>query len=254
MPLNSESTSSHARQEFCLALKAARERKGITLAEIASATKIPASLFAALERGDLRRWPNGLFRRSFFRDYVRMIGLPVAEACDEFVRLFSDEPNAELAKAAAPAKEDDQVNDVRLVLDEAWHGPHASMPSRLLAAVLDAGAVLLLATAFAWMGGTEWPATTAVVALVYFTLATAIVAETPAKWALAKRQMIFDALSQGQAAIVTAWRQGTDAISGVLPADAESADDPEGRTWISDARRVGPAPSPRLRVRIKVPQ
>ena len=76
MPLNSESLSTHSRQEFCLALKAARERAGITLAEIADKTKIPASLFAALERNDLRRWPKGLFRRSFFRDYARMIGVP----------------------------------------------------------------------------------------------------------------------------------------------------------------------------------
>lgn len=99
-------TSIDSRDEFCLALKSARESSGITLADIAHATKIPASLFAALERNDLRRWPNGLFRRSFFRDYVQMIGLPVAEAVAAFVRLFPDEATAaalQAAEVAAPA-------------------------------------------------------------------------------------------------------------------------------------------------------
>jgi cytoskeletal protein RodZ len=94
MPLDTECLSSHSRLDFCLALKAARERKGVTLAEIAETTKIAASVFAALERNDLRSWPKGLFRRSFFRDYARAIGLPVAEACAEFVRLFPEDEGA----------------------------------------------------------------------------------------------------------------------------------------------------------------
>jgi hypothetical protein len=101
MPLN-DATPPQSREEFCLALKATRERKGITLDEIASTTKIPASVFAALERGDLRRWPKGLFRRSFFRDYARAIGLPGSDTCDEFVRLFPDDEGAPVAKGADP--------------------------------------------------------------------------------------------------------------------------------------------------------
>jgi cytoskeletal protein RodZ len=105
MPLNSESLSTNSRQEFCLALKASRERNGITLDQIADTTKIPASVFAALERNDLRRWPKGLFRRSFFRDYARTIGLPVAEACAEFVRLFPDNEAAEPVNTAGTPPE-----------------------------------------------------------------------------------------------------------------------------------------------------
>lgn len=97
MQLNSDTLPANSRQDFCLALKAARERKAISLDEIAEKTKIPASLFAELERNDLHRWPNGLFRRSFFRDYVRMIGVPVTEACAEFSRLFLDEEATPLA-------------------------------------------------------------------------------------------------------------------------------------------------------------
>jgi hypothetical protein len=102
MPFNNDPGSALSCQEFCLALKAARERKGITLAEIAESTKIPAYLMEGLERCDLRRWPKGLFRRSFFRDYARMIDVSVTEAVAEFVRLFPDSDGEELSKVAAP--------------------------------------------------------------------------------------------------------------------------------------------------------
>lgn len=123
---NTGITSIDSRDEFCLALKAARERSGITLADIADATKIPAYLFDALEHADLRRWPNGLFRRSFFRDYVRTIGLPVTEACAQFARLFPDETVevAPPAEVAAPAKPPDRSPLAKLgatLIDMIWN-------------------------------------------------------------------------------------------------------------------------------------
>ena len=189
MPFNSESSYTDSRREFCLALKATRERKGITLTEIANSTKIPAYMFAALERSDLRRWPKGLFRRSFFRDYARMIGLPPAEACAEFVRLFPDDPGAELAKAAGAADDADQESSLRLAFDTAWHGPRTSVLSRLLALLIDAVTVTLVAAAVAWVRSMDRPTTTAIVALAYFSLATAIFGESPAKWAISRRRV-----------------------------------------------------------------
>ena len=64
-------------EEFCAALKAARERRGLTLAEISQQTKVTEAHFVALERADLRHWPKGIFRRAFFSNYVRAVGLPV---------------------------------------------------------------------------------------------------------------------------------------------------------------------------------
>ena len=257
MPLNSASLSTHSRQEFCLALKAARERKGITLAQIADTTKIPASLFAALERHDLRRWPKGLFRRSFFRDYVRVIGLPVAETCAEFVRLFPDDENAQTTEAAGAANEANQADAFRLVLDASWRGPRVPVLSRLGAALIDAGAVILVAAVLARVEGMSWPATTAIVALAYFFLATALFGESPAKWALSKRRFILEGLTQGSAGIAEAWGRGADTLSDVFGSPdggtPEPLEDPDLRMWLTDARLVGPAPSP-LRVRIKTSQ
>jgi len=258
MPLNAESLSTHSRQEFCLALKAARERKGITLAEVSATTKIPASLFAALERNDLRCWPKGLFRRSFFRDYVRAIGVPVAEVCAEFVRLFPDEAGSEPTKVAGVAEVANQAADVRLMLDAAWHGRRASVLSRLLAVPIDAGAVILMALALAGVTGLDRPAATAIVALAYYSLATALVGESPAKWAMSSCRSSVDASMHGRAAVLASWRRVADAISQVFgSADAgaaEPVEEPERRTWITDARRVGPAPPGRLRVRFKISQ
>lgn len=238
MPSNSERLPTESRTEFCLALKAARERRGLTLHEIAAATKIPAYLFAALERGDLGRWPKGLFRRSFFRDYVRMIGLPAAEACEEFVRLFPDAEVSELSRAAGRVDAVNQANDLRLALDATWHGPRASVLVRVLAALLDAAAVISVAVALARVAGTDGLATAAIVSLAYFTLATALFGESPAKCAMAGRRSILDAL--------------THVFGGEDPGTPEPVEDPPMREWITDARRVGP--SPRLRVRIKVSQ
>ena len=211
MPLNTESPPSDPRQEFCLALKAARERRGITLREIAETTKIPASLFAALERCDLRRWPKGLFRRSFFRDYARAIGLPTAEVCDQFVRLFPDADGPVPTPGAGAVDAAGGADDLRLVLDGTWRGPRKSVLLRLLAAVMDAALVFLVSTALAWAAGIDALATTAIVAMAYFTLGTALFGESPAKYAVREPQL---------------------------------------REWITDARPVGPPPRLRVRIKV----
>lgn len=126
MSFNSYTLPTDSREEFCLALKAARESQGITLAAIAETTKIPADLFAALERCDLHRWPKGLFRRSFFRDYVGSIGVPVAEACRDFLRLFPDD------SIAAPAEMDEvaEAGGRRTILAALARWINANGPSR----------------------------------------------------------------------------------------------------------------------------
>lgn len=64
------------------------------------------------------------------------------------------------------------------------------------AAPIDAGAVILVAGALAWVAGMDRPATTAIVALAYFSLATALFGESPAKRAMSRRRSILDALTQ----------------------------------------------------------
>jgi transcriptional regulator with XRE-family HTH domain len=253
---DSAETSPASRQEFCRALKAARERRGITLAEIAEATKVCPSHFAALERNDLRLWPKGLFRRAFFRGYAGMVGLPVAETLDEFIRLFPDD-----GTPPSPTRSVSDASALRMVLDSSWHGPRAPLLSRLAAALLD-GVVIAAAIALAWRAGQDVAITSAVVVASYFTLATIIFGTTPAGWAIQRRRLprptspepVSDAPEPSFAA--RAWRRSVEVVTFALgKADGDAGPDfgvSDDHYWVSNARRVEPREiAPRWRVRIK---
>ena len=60
---------------FGARLRMERERRRITLASIAANTKIGLHLLEGLERGQVARWPSGIFRRSFIRVYAEAVGL-----------------------------------------------------------------------------------------------------------------------------------------------------------------------------------
>src|SRR5438093_5670817 len=66
-------------------LREARERRGITLREIADTTKISVSALEALERNDISRLPGGIFSRAFVRSYALEVGLDPEETIREFL-------------------------------------------------------------------------------------------------------------------------------------------------------------------------
>jgi len=73
--------------EFGLHLKQARERRGISLRQIASATKISSGALEALERGDFSRLPGGIFSRAFVRAYAVEVGLDPEETVRQYTEL-----------------------------------------------------------------------------------------------------------------------------------------------------------------------
>jgi transcriptional regulator with XRE-family HTH domain len=73
---------------FGARMRAARERRGISIDTIASVTNVPPELWEGLERNDVSRWPAGVFARSFIRHYARAIGLDEADVVNEFCRTF----------------------------------------------------------------------------------------------------------------------------------------------------------------------
>src|ERR1043165_874086 len=56
-------------------LHAARERRGLTLQQIASSTKIPRRHLEALERGDLSVVTHDFYRRAEVRTFATAVGL-----------------------------------------------------------------------------------------------------------------------------------------------------------------------------------
>lgn len=73
---------------FGSTLREARERRGITLREIANATKISVSVLGALERNDISRLPGGIFGRAFVRSYAIEVGLDPEKTIQDFIAQF----------------------------------------------------------------------------------------------------------------------------------------------------------------------
>lgn len=73
-------------------LRQARERRGISLRQIATSTKIGVAALEALERNDISRLPGGIFSRGFVRSYAIEVGLDPEETVREFVERFNAEP------------------------------------------------------------------------------------------------------------------------------------------------------------------
>ena len=74
--------------DFGSKLRQARERKGVTVREIASRTKISVAVLESLERSDISRLPGGIFSRAFVRSYAKEVGLDPDSTVEEFIGLF----------------------------------------------------------------------------------------------------------------------------------------------------------------------
>lgn len=67
--------SETGQSDFGSSLREARERRGVSLRQIAVSTKISMTALEALERNDLSSLPGGIFTRSFVRSYASEVGL-----------------------------------------------------------------------------------------------------------------------------------------------------------------------------------
>lgn len=149
-----------ARESFGPALRQQRERRGLTLAVVAERTKISHWLLQSLERGDVSRWPGGIYRRAFVRSYAAVVGLPVEPTVCEFVRLFPEpgqDPPAVL--------DDDDPRRLRMTLvpEARWKAPVL----RLTAALFDLAVVLFAAHVVSTLAGIGFWMPAALVALSY---------------------------------------------------------------------------------------
>ncbi|OFW06858.1 MAG: hypothetical protein A3H96_14440 [Acidobacteria bacterium RIFCSPLOWO2_02_FULL_67_36] len=92
--------------DFGSKLREARERRGISLRQIADSTKIAASALEALERNDVSKLPGGIFSRAFVRSYATAVGLDPELMVKEFLERFQAEPAAAVPKPAAITEEE----------------------------------------------------------------------------------------------------------------------------------------------------
>src|SRR5206468_11813126 len=77
--------------DFGSRLREARERRGVTLRQIANATKVSVSVLDALERNDISRLPGGIFGRAFVRSYAVEVGLDPEVTIQDFMATFPND-------------------------------------------------------------------------------------------------------------------------------------------------------------------
>ncbi|MDP9323375.1 MAG: DUF4115 domain-containing protein [Acidobacteriota bacterium] len=87
-------------------LRLARERRGISLRQIAASTKISMAALEALERNDISKLPGGIFSKAFVRSYAVEVGLDPDETAREFLDRFHGGRVGAIAAPAVDSGED----------------------------------------------------------------------------------------------------------------------------------------------------
>jgi cytoskeleton protein RodZ len=100
-------------------LRAARERRGLSLRQIAASTKISIAALEALERNDVSKLPGGIFSRAFVRSYAMEVGLDPDAAVHEFLERFQGTPSVQPAAPAGVTPPDNNDEIQRRVLSVA---------------------------------------------------------------------------------------------------------------------------------------
>ena len=91
-------------------LKRARQERGLTLHEIAAATKISPVALEALEHNDYSRLPGSIFSRSFVRAFALEVGLDAEAMVNQFLaELARHEREAEHTARHTPVSPDDRA-------------------------------------------------------------------------------------------------------------------------------------------------
>jgi transcriptional regulator with XRE-family HTH domain len=166
-------------KDFAATLRRERERRGIDLEAVAETTKIGQALLAGLERGDLSRWPSGIFRRAFIRAYAEAIGLPADEVVTQFEFAFPEH--------RAPAGAGDRVgatDPLRLTLASTPRASARAWMMRGTAAAFDLIAVTAGGALLAWVSQQPYAVTTLAAGGSYFLAGTLLVEASPATWAI----------------------------------------------------------------------
>jgi cytoskeletal protein RodZ len=71
-------------EKSVLGLTTVRRNRGITLQQISEATKIGVRALEAIETGDFRRLPGGIYATSYIRQYARAIDYPEDDILDVY--------------------------------------------------------------------------------------------------------------------------------------------------------------------------
>ncbi len=108
-------------------LREAREKRGVSLRQISSITRISVMSLEALERSDLSRLPGGIFTRSFIRAYAQEVGLDPDRTVQDFI---AEQPADAGPAIAGPAaiEDSEQLDSDRKAVTTALRLVLVSLP------------------------------------------------------------------------------------------------------------------------------
>jgi transcriptional regulator with XRE-family HTH domain len=171
-------------RDFGRRLRSQRERCGIDLEAIAASTKIKGSLLADLERGDVSKWPRGIFRRAFIRDYAGMIGLSPDLVFAEFFELFPEDGASRTRSAGTGS-------GLRLTIVEDRDAERRAAAGQAFVAIVEVAVLSAVGAAAAWLTPMDLLSACGGIALAYYPVAAAVCGRTPAlKWLHDKRSRV----------------------------------------------------------------
>lgn len=95
-------------------LKEERKRQGLSLEQVAKATKIRPSFLEAIEKGDYARLPGSSYTPGFVKNYIEFLGLPLRDSMAMFRREFNEKEYLGIVPDSFVAKEEIPLKTVRL--------------------------------------------------------------------------------------------------------------------------------------------
>ncbi len=111
--------------------------RGVTLEEIAEATKIGTRSLRALEQQDFDKLPGGIFNKGFVRAYARYLGLDEEQAVTDYLAALAEAMAAGKATRLEPA-----AQEHNMLATEAEESQPIRLPLGLIAVVVVAAVLL----------------------------------------------------------------------------------------------------------------
>jgi cytoskeletal protein RodZ len=179
------------RRAFGERLRRHREKQRVTLEEIAASTKVAASLFAGLEKGDCSRWPGGMYNRSFIRGYASALRLDPDDIAAEFAEYYNtpvETPTSATSPTAARPRASAPQFALRLKLEMDPEELRRRAARRVVLAVLDVLAVAVVAGIVWFASGVTYWSALALFSITYQVSVRLLSGVSPAERLMARRR------------------------------------------------------------------
>ena len=90
-----------------------RTKQGLSLEEVAKATKIRVSFLSAIEKGEYHKLPSSTYAHGFVRNYVQFLGLPEKETLALFRREYGLEKDVRVLPEGLSKREDFPLRKIK---------------------------------------------------------------------------------------------------------------------------------------------